>query len=86
MSVSSGEEEDLASCSTKDTDRDARKSHAPQSPLPTEFVPAIPQEPFYQGLEYAIPLEEPDSQEAREVEDRYIIEPEAEPRVRRSRL
>ena len=85
MSISGRDEEDLAPCSTKDTDREARKSHAPQAPSPTEFVTAIPQETFDQGMEYTIPLEESDSQEAREVEDRYSVDPEAETKVCRSR-
>ena len=61
MSISGRDEEDLASCSTKDTYRESRKSHTHQSPSPTELVTAIPQEPFDQGLEY---------QEMRKVEDR----------------
>ena len=63
MSSRGRDEEDLASCSAKD--RESKKCHAPTSPLPTEFGTAIPQEHFDQGLEYAIPLEGPDSQEER---------------------
>ena len=61
--ICSRDEEDLASCSTRDSEREARKSHATQFLVPTELGPAIPPETFDQGLEYAVPLEGPDWQE-----------------------
>ena len=64
-SISGRDKEDFASGSTKDTDREARKSHEPQSPSPTEFVMAISQEHGERGQEEAAPREEPDSPEAR---------------------
>ena len=72
-SVSGHEEEALPSCSTGNTDREARRSHAPQSPSPTEFVTAILQEPFEQGREYTSPREGPDSKEARRGENPDLI-------------
>ena len=73
MSVSESDEEDPAACFTGETDREARRPNAPQSPSPTEFVTAILQEPFGQGLDYAILLEETDGQEDRRLEDPDLI-------------
>ena len=68
MGSSGGHEEEPASGPTKDTDRDVRKSQEPQLLLPMEFVTRILQEPFDQGLEYKITMEERESQEDRRVE------------------
>ena len=51
-----------------ETDKEARGPHATKSTSPTEFVASLLQGPIDQGLEYKIPLEEPDRQEARRVE------------------
>ena len=71
MSVGSNGE-DRNTCSTEETDRKARRRHAPRASSPIrerEFVTTILQEPFEQGLEYTITLEESNDQEARRVED-----------------
>ena len=83
-SISGRDEEDLASGSTKDTDREAQKPHEPQSPSHTEFGTAIPQEHGDRSREEAIPREEPDSQGVRSGECRYLVEPEKEKGSRRS--
>ena len=75
MSVGSNGE-DRNTCSTEETDRKARRRHAPRASSPLrerEFVAAILQGPFEQDLEYDIPLEEPNGQETRRVEDPDMV-------------
>ena len=75
--------EDLKTCSTGETDREARRRHATRASSPIwerEFVVTILQAPFEQGLEYEIPLEEPNGQETRRMEDPNLVrKPGGEP-------
>ena len=64
MIICSRAEEDLSSCSTRDSNREDRKSHETQSQGPTKSGETRPQEASVQGIEYTIPREGPDSQEA----------------------
>ena len=63
MRSSGGDEDETASGSMKDTDREVRKSQEPQSLLPMEFVTRMVQDLFDQGLKYEITLGRHKSQE-----------------------
>ena len=61
---------------TEEADREAQRHHTPQAPSPIperEFRRALLKEPL-EDWEYAIPLEKPNGQEIKGVEDREMVE------------
>ena len=72
MGSSGRDEEEPASGSTKDTNREVGKSQEPQSPSTMDFVTRMLQEPFQQGLEYKITIEGRESQEDKRAQNQGL--------------